>query len=277
VDELTPRDPGHPPEDLAVALGNFDAGYPSDHAAAMRETVLGRMITTLRDGVIKGHVFFPVDAALQIARPNAPHHAMCTYMFVHECAHVQDLSTRGQCMHEGILNPPLAQPLAISLQITWNEYAACRLAAFSCPEQVGDFKELLRQNVATLIDSRDEVRSAFEPTIEGRQLALTMALNLVLPVLQSFCYLLGHCRGTGVSLAGNVPESFASLMKHQPTNEAFDGLEHQLDLLWDSRDAWRSFSVFDDLITTICGLIRVLTGLVIARRDGRSMAVALAF
>jgi hypothetical protein len=43
---------------LATALKDFDAGYKGDHAAAMRESVAGRMITTLRGGRIQGHIFF---------------------------------------------------------------------------------------------------------------------------------------------------------------------------------------------------------------------------
>jgi len=42
---------------LIEALRTFDAGYPSDHAAAMRDAVMGRMITALRDGRVQGHVF----------------------------------------------------------------------------------------------------------------------------------------------------------------------------------------------------------------------------
>ena len=76
---------------LIEALRTFDAGYPSDHAAAMRDAVMGRMITALRDGRVQGHVFLPIDVAFQIALEGAPARRTCEYMLVHECTHVQDL------------------------------------------------------------------------------------------------------------------------------------------------------------------------------------------
>ena len=98
-------------ESLTSALAVFDAGYPSDHAAAMRDTVLGRMITTQRGDRVQGHIFFPIDAALQLVSKDAPRYTMCAYMFLHECAHVQELDMRARSWtNDELLNPPLAQP-----------------------------------------------------------------------------------------------------------------------------------------------------------------------
>jgi hypothetical protein len=261
-------------ENLAVALKNFDAGYPSDHGAAMRDTVLGRMITTRRADRVRGHIFLPVDAALQIANKDAPLHKMCAYMFTHECAHVQDLETRSKSLTtEDLLDPPLSQPIALSLQIVWNEYAACRLSAFSYPDQVGDFQEALRQSVTALVASREKVKAVFAPTPEGRQLALSIALDLALPVMQAFSYLFGHCRGIAKIPAEHVPQNYLTLITDQTTSEAFSRMEQQLDRLWDSRDRWDGYRAFDDLVIAICLLIRALTGIVIAPRENRAMAI----
>ena len=97
-------------ENLAVALRTFDAGYESDHSAAMRETVVGRMITTLRDGKIQAHIFLPVDAALQLLDPRAPLHRTCTYVFVHECAHVHDLAQSAARIESSAIEFPSRKP-----------------------------------------------------------------------------------------------------------------------------------------------------------------------
>jgi hypothetical protein len=264
-------------ENLTGALAAFEAGYPSDNAAAMRDTVLGRMITTQRGDRVQGHIFFPIDAAFQLVGINAPHYSMCVYMFIHECAHVQELDTRARSWtNDELLNPPLAQPIALTHQIVWNEYAACRLSAFSGLERIEDFKEMLRQSVEALQTSRSEPRSAFAPTQEGRTRALTLALNLSLPVLQAYAYLFGHCRGAKVSFADSIPENFVTLLIEQPMRDAFSVLEQELDSLWDSRNHWPGYDAFLPLARSNCVLIKVLTGILMTPAPQRQMGVALA-
>ena len=263
-------------EDLTKALETFDAGYPSDRAAAMRDTVMGRMIMTKRGDRVQAHIFFPVDAALQIADQDAPHHRQCAYMFAHECAHVQDLDTRAKSLNTNeLLNPPVAQPISLSIQIAWNEYAACRLSAFCDPNQSEDFKELLRQSTQSLIELADEPRAAFAAAPEARAHALTIALDLVLPVLQAFSYLLGHCRGTSSTFSDWVPENYVALITSPQTAAAFSNVERELDLLWQTRDCWQNHSAFHDLADAICYLIAVLTGIVMKPESNGQLAVAL--
>lgn len=263
-------------ENLTSALKSFDAGYPSDHAAAMRDTVMGRMIMTKRGDSVQGHIFFPGDAALQLANKDAPYHQLCAYMFTHECAHVQDLETRAKLLTtEELLNPPLAQPIALSLQIVWNEYAACRLSAYSAPGQNEEFKVLLQESVTALTLSVDEPKNAFAPTLDGRTRSLHLALNLALPVLQAFAYLLGHCRGTSANFAELVPQNYVLLTSNQRIADAFSNVERHLDLLWQSRSQWKGFEAFENLATAICFLIKVLTGIVIKRGPNRQMSVGL--
>jgi len=259
---------------LIEALRTFDAGYPSDHAAAMRDAVMGRMITALRDGRVQGHVFLPIDVAFQIALEGAPARRTCEYMLVHECTHVQDLEMRAQALSSSeILTPPLAQPIALCLQIVWNEYAASRLSGYVHPGQLADYQELLRQSTATLISSRKDLRSLWAPTPEGRSTALTAALNLALPVLQAFAYLFGHCRGIDAQFAENVPENFTVLTAASSIRDGFSALEEQLDSLWDRRNAWRGFIEFEQLANLTCDLIRLLTGVVMAPQANRGIAV----
>lgn len=262
-------------ENLAAALGAFDAGHDSDHAATMRDTVVGRMIMTRRDGEIRGHIFFPIDAALQILHADAPLHHSCTYMLVHECAHVHDLERRVTAMPAEVLSPPLSQPLSLCLQITWNEYAACRLAAYSYPDQMADMKESLRIAIAGLRNARLKTRDSFAPTEEGRQKALTTGLNAAAPFLQAFSYLLGHCRGLSRSLFENVPDNYRSLEEDAKIADALRGLEQALDALWDAYGVWQNFQIFDELLQVICRVVRVTTGLVMKRREGRLMEVGL--
>ena len=262
-------------ENLTTALGAFDAGYESDHSAAMRETVVGRMITTLRGGAIGGHIFFPVDAALQILDREAPLHHTSTYMFVHECAHVHDLEQRAVALPGEILHQPLSRPLALCLQISWNEYAACRLAAYSYPDQVHDLKACLRQAIVGLADARLRTKDAFAPTEQGRQNALTVGLNAALPLLQSFSYLLGHCRGLHWPLLQNVPENYRLLEQSPEIAEALRSVEQELDTLWAGYGAWSTFQVFDGLIPAICDVVRATTGLVLKRGEGQLMGVGL--
>lgn len=264
-------------QNLAGALAAFDAGYPSDHAAAMRDTVLGRMITTLRGDRVQAHIFLPVDAAFQLIGKDAPHYSMCVYMFIHECAHVQELDTRARSWtNDELLNPPLAQPIALTHQIVWNEYATCRLSAFTGLERIDDFKEMLCQSVEALQSSRSAPRAAFAPTQEGRTRALDLALNLSLPVLQAYAYLFGHCRGAGVSFADSIPQNFATLLSEQPMRDAFSVLEQELDSLWDSRNHWPGYNAFVPLVRANCVLIKVLTGILMTPVLHRQVGVALA-
>jgi hypothetical protein len=259
---------------LIEALRTFDAGYPGDNAAAMRDTVKGRMITTLRDGRVQGHIFLPIDVAFQIALEDAPDRHTCEYTLVHECAHVQDLEMRAQALSNSeLLGPPLAQPIALCLQIVWNEYAASTLSGYVHRDQLADYQELLRQSTETLIFSRTAPRSLWAPTLEGRSAALTGALNLALPVLQSFAYLLGHCRGIEAQLEENVPENFTVLTAVSPMRDGFRALEEQLDSLWARRRAWSGFGEFAQLASLNCDLIRFLTGVAMAPQANRSLAV----
>jgi len=263
-------------ESLTGALAAFDAGYPSDHAAAMRDTVLGRMITTLRGDRVQGHIFFPIDAALQLVGKDAPHYRMCAYMFIHECTHVQELDTRARSWtNDELLNPPLAQPIALTHQIVWNEYAACRLSAFSGLERIEDFREMLRQGVEALQSSRSEPRASFAPTQEGRTRALGQALDLSLPVLQAYAYLLGHCRGAKLSFADSIPENFDTLISELPVSDAFSALEKELDALWDGRDHWPGYDAFIPLVRANCILIKALTGILMMPGIHRQLGVSL--
>ena len=262
-------------ENLTAALNAFDAGYDCDHAAGMRDVVVGRMITTLRDGGIRGHIFFPVDTALQMLLADAPLHHSCTYMFVHECAHVHDLERRAVAMPGEVLSQPLSRPLSRCLQVSWNEYAACRLAAYSYPDQVEDMKTSLRTAIAGVADARITTRNAFVATNQGRQNALTTALNAAVPLLQAFSSLLGHCRGSGWPLVQNVPESYRSLEQDLQIADALRRLERELDALWDGSGAWQNFRVFDALIAAVCDVVRATTGIVMTRGEGQLMEVEL--
>jgi hypothetical protein len=262
---------------LTAALAKFDAGYPSDHSAAMRDTVLGRMITTKRGDRVQGHVFFPVSAALQIADEGAPQHVLCSYMFSHECAHVQDLEKRAQSLtNDDLLTPPLAQPVALTHQIAWNEYAACRLSAFSDPDRSDDYKEMLRHSVEKYVASRHKPHEAFEPSQAGRIAALDLALEITLPVLQAFAYLLGHCRGIDAPLSSLLPENYLVLASEHSIGDAFAKVESQLDAMWESRVSWQGYNAFTDLVIANCTLIKVLTGVVMIPGRNRQMGVALA-
>lgn len=264
-------------ESLSGALAAFDAGYPSDHAAAMRDTVLGRMITTLRGDRVQGHIFFPVDAALQLVGKDAPNYGMCAYMFIHECTHVQELEMRARSWtNDELLNPPQAQPIALTHRIVWNEYAACRLSAFSGLQRIEDFRDLLRQSVEALQASRNEPRAIFAPTKEGRTRALSLALNLSLPTLQAYAYLLGHCRGAQLSFADSIPENFATLLGETSVRDAFSVLEQELESLWDDSDHWPGYDAFIPLVRANCISIKALTGILMTPGLFREMGVSLA-
>jgi hypothetical protein len=259
---------------LIETLKMFDAGYPSDHAAAMRDTVMGRMITTLRGGRVQGHIFLPVDVAFQIALENAPARQSCEYILVHEIAHVQDLEMRARALSNSeILAPPLARPIALCLQVLWNEYAASRLSGFIHPSQLADYHALLRQSTATLLSFRKDLRSTWVPTQEGRATALAAALNLALPILQAFAYLVGHCRGIDAQFTDNAPENFIAMMAASSIWDAFSALEEQLDSLWTRRNAWTGFSEFEQLANLNCDLIRLLTGVVMVPQANRGLVV----
>lgn len=263
-------------EDLSKAIRDFDTGYAGNQEAAMRDAVLGRMITTVRNGVVMGHVFINFDVAFQIAKKDAPLRRLCVYTFVHECAHVQDLHTRAQSLSTAdLLQLPIAQPIGLALQIAWNEYAASRLSAFSFPEQASDYKALLQQAITALLASRSQVRKVFAPTDEGRQAALTTALSLAVPVLQAFAYLLGHCRGIGADVGANIPETFVKWTAEQSTGDVFTGLEEQLDALWSTREAWPGFAAYDSLVVAICRIIQETTGLKIVPYPGGQMGIGL--
>jgi hypothetical protein len=264
------------PENLIGALRTFNAGYESDHAAAMRESVAGRMITTLRSGEIRGHIFFPVDAALQLFDPRAPLHRSYTYMFVHECAHVHDLDRRVAAMPGEIIEQPLAQPLSICLQVSWNEYAACRLAAYGFADLMETMRAVLRQAIEGLRNARSETEAAFAPTDKGRQNGITTALNAVAPLLQGFSYLLGHCRGLDQPLLQNVPENYGFLDGNAGVAETLRRLEQEFDALWRNCAAWSGFHVFDELIEAICALVKTTTGLHMERAEGKGLIVGFA-
>jgi hypothetical protein len=262
-------------ESLNTALRSFDAGYPGDHSAAMRETVMGRMITTFRDSEIRGHIFLPVDVALQLINTDAPHRDFCTYAFVHECAHLHDLDQWARAFGTDILRPPLAQPLFLSLQVCWNEYAACRLAAYSYPGQTEDMRAALHSAIEKLGDARSRTNAAFAPTDEGRQSGLTAALNDALPYLQAFSYLLGHCKGLGIPFAQNVPENYFHIQNDPRLQTALQRIELQLDALWAIYGEWSSFEALTALVQAICEFVMASTGLVMRPAPDRGMQVAL--
>lgn len=108
---------------------------------------------------------------------------------------MHDLDRRVAAMPGEIIGQPLTQPLSICLQVSWNEYAACRLAAYGFADQMETMRAVLRQAIEGLRNARSETEAAFAPTDKGRQKSITTALNAVAPLLQGFSYLLGHCHG----------------------------------------------------------------------------------
>lgn len=261
-------------EDLSATLRSFDTGGLDIDGDAVRDSVAGKMVTVRRGTAIRGHILFPVNAALQIFEPSAPLHHLCSYLFMHECAHVHDLEARIKAITaRAALEPRLARPLFLCIQISWNEYAACRLAAFSYSQQIREFTEGLRKSIADAGPARQRATAAFQPTATGRQNALTIALDLALPVLQFFCYILGHCKALGLPIIENLPENFESL--GSGCRNALQSTEQELDKLWSRYGSWRSFDCFLALLGPICEFVAAATGIVMAPERAGQMAVGL--
>ena len=261
-------------EDLSATLRSFDTGGLNIDGGPMRDAVAGRMITVRRRAAIWGHILFRVDAALQIFQLSAPFHRIYSYMFIHECAHVHDLEARIKAITARVaLEPQLSPPLFRCIEVSWNEYAACRLAAFSYPQQITEFKDSLRQSIANAGNARQRTTFAFQPTEQGRQNALTIALDLALPVLQSFSYLLGHCKALGLPIAKDLPENFDSL--NSDCRYALRSTELELDKLWSGYGSWQSFDCFLALLGPICGFVEATTGIVMVPAPAGQMGVGL--
>jgi hypothetical protein len=190
-------------------------------------------------------------------------------MSVHECAHVHDLDKRVTSFPDETLEQPISSALSICLQVGWNEYAACRLAAYSFPGQVIEMREGLGQAIEGMKPAAARTAAAFASNDGGRQKGINSARDAVLPFLQKFSYLLGHCRGIGISLSQNNPQNYSLLETNTGIAEALSRLERALYALWNSYGAWAGFYVFDELIDVICELVRAVTGLWMKRAEGK--------
>jgi hypothetical protein len=126
--------------DFEECVRTFDKGYVSNEIETMRETIVGKMLILLRLGEIRGHVVLPAYVAVDLLDKDCADYMMSKYTFIHECAHVHELGNRVKTMGEQVLNYPIAQSLATALQVSWNEYAVCRLAASSYPDLIGRFR-----------------------------------------------------------------------------------------------------------------------------------------
>ena len=136
-------------------------------------------------------------------------------------------------------------------------------------------KEVLRQAIEGLRDAHSRTKAAFAPTDEGRQLALTVALDAAVPLLQGFSYLLGHCRGLDRPFLKNVPENYDFLLENAKTAAALENLGQELDALWTRNGEWLGFQVYDELIEAICGVIKTTTALHMKRAAERGLTVGL--
>lgn len=260
------------PVNLAQGLRAFDSGLDDEHNSGMRDTVNAKMVTTMRNGTIGAHVFFPLASSSALCGSDPQAKETSQYVLAHECAHCHDLLKRLEVMPAEVLAYPIAKPLSICLQVSWNEYAACRLSAFKMPAMAETMKEGLRQAIEGLRGTPGVVGRLFSPTQEGRQAALTLALDRGVAFLQAFSYALGHCRGLGIQIEDNLPANFAVVQENSHCFAALLNIADELDALWIVNGEWSGFEALNPLLEKLCQFIYVATGLGM-KRVGDQMSV----
>ncbi|MEZ2346990.1 hypothetical protein [Terriglobus sp. RCC_193] len=253
------------PTDLRQGLLAFNSGLGDEHNSGMRDTVNAKMVTTMRNGQLGAHVFFPLSSATDLCSGDSGSRQTAQYVLAHENAHCHDLLKRLEVMPADVRKYPIANPLSICLQVSWNEYAACRLSAFKMPTMVETMKEGLRQAVQGLRGVSKVAAQSFAPTQEGRQAALSIALDSSVAFLQAFSYALGHCRGLGISLNESLPENFVLLQANPNCSTALQNIANELDALWAAYGEWPGFEALNPLLEKICRFIFVSTGVGIKR------------
>jgi hypothetical protein len=100
---------------------------------------------------------------------------------------------------------------------------------------------------------------------------VTEVLNAAMPFLQSFSYLLGHCRGLQQSFGDHVPSNWSLLVEKADLQSVLLRMESELDALWDQMDKWESFDVFQRLLEELCTYIGKTTGVFLFASPNRGL------
>jgi hypothetical protein len=100
---------------------------------------------------------------------------------------------------------------------------------------------------------------------------VTEVLNAAMPFLQSFSYLLGHCRGLQQSFGDHVPSNWSLLVEKADLQSVLLRMESELDALWDQMDKWESFDVFQRLLEELCTFIGKTTGVFLFASPNRGL------
>lgn len=185
---------------------------------------------------------------------------VCTelYILAHELGHAHDLAKRCQHLEPHVLQTPgdlLTPPVFWQLaEICWNEYAACRLSALTCPEMTAPLEEMLVQALRNLRPCLRQNLRNYSP-VPGPKILLNDATAPLCPVLKAASYFLGHRAGLG-----NTTGFSAALTDSLDANGFLQKLEELCTILadmWEAYPDWTNLDVYEPLIEFLKGFYTV--------------------
>ena len=238
--------------DYDKALAHLDRGCPTTRpltrTSSDQLSGVAMAPPVMRDGVIKGHVVFYAPVVLPIEQEEGNMYRQAIYTIAHECAHVEDLKNRDKCFPGTILRKMTVDVEDATLEqissALWEEYAACRVSAPFCKEQMQYYEQGFIDVLRKSGDLANEAIRSYRVHGNVKRVLEEAGQPLCEP-LRLFAYLSGHLDGLGEDME-SAPLARDELLGSGYA--AFTGrILKILRSLWSVRGSWASPAAFDPL------------------------------
>lgn len=259
--------------DYNEALAQLDRGYKTDFVLKSSSDFAQGVAMTpsvLRDGVVKAHMVVNAAYVEPLERADTDDYGIALYLLAHEAAHVQDLKHRDEAFPNVILRPASGDALAGWLwalrEGVWEEYAACRAAAFFNPGYVALFEQPFVRALSKADETIADMKLKFEVN-DDHERAWRDLTMFCARLGELAAYLIGHMHGANQTL-DDAPTARDALKEHwfAPT---YARLETALDELWSKRPDWQGLSEFDALSDIVRDLVEAHGIMATPMDDGR--------
>jgi hypothetical protein len=240
--------------DFDAALKSVDLGFESTRAIEYTNNddivCVAKAMNVLRDGRPMAHVVYNANVVQQITEPEHPYHETAINIIAHELGHVAELKWRDDAMPGLMLkyqSPTYVDALLLQTATTcWEEYAACRLSArFGNPEALlttyaTNFNLAVKKALA---DAQIEIR-LYRAHGDIEKMLVEAGKPLAMP-FKLAGYFLGHLDGLEREAKPlDLCPDLASSLYDPLLPEIWAALRK----LWDTKEAWDSIAIFDDLV-----------------------------
>lgn len=267
--------------DCNNALAQLDRGYRSEKLLkrTLNDKVAGVAMApaVLRDGVVKGHLVFYAPAVLPIEKTSRDSFCEALYTIAHECAHIEDLKHRDECIPGTILQKPITDSEEVILgpicEAIWAEYAACRVSAPFGETQAKRYEDGL---ISALQNARKNSNGAilsFRSHGDLNRVLEEAGYSLCEP-LRLIAYLIGHLDGLDMSF--DAAPGARDELHISDYNVFTDRLKSILRQLWTNRASWESPAIFDPIKDIVRDVLKS-GGLILCRQPDGELYVDIPF